>query len=99
LEKPERKIRGVILLDAWRRLNFPELKRKAMELYEHWRPTSLVVEAKATGRSLIQELHATGVRYIEAMPLKRVRRSVDPRHRNFRLARLRPMCRGNRVEQ
>jgi hypothetical protein len=37
--EPERKIHGVILLDAWRgRLNFPELKQKALELYQHWKP-------------------------------------------------------------
>jgi predicted phage terminase large subunit-like protein len=70
--EPERKINGVILLDVWRgRVNFPELKQKALELYKHWKPWSLVVEAKATGISLIQELQAVGVRYIEAMPAHR----------------------------
>jgi predicted phage terminase large subunit-like protein len=66
--EPERTIRGVILLDVWcGRLNFPELKRKALELFQLWKPDSLVIEAKATGTSLTQELQAAGVRYIEPM--------------------------------
>jgi predicted phage terminase large subunit-like protein len=70
--EPERKIRGVILLDVWRgRVNFPELKQKALELYQQWKPDSLVVEAKATGTSLTQELWAAGIRYIEAMTVGR----------------------------
>jgi predicted phage terminase large subunit-like protein len=64
----ERKIRGVILLDVWRgRVNFPELKQKAVELYQQWKPDSLAVEAKATGTTLTQELWAAGIRYIEPM--------------------------------
>jgi predicted phage terminase large subunit-like protein len=70
--EPQRKITGIILLDVWcGRLNFPELKQKALELYMQWKPWSLVVEAKATGTTLIQELQAVGVRYIEAMPAHR----------------------------
>jgi predicted phage terminase large subunit-like protein len=70
--EPERKIHGVILLDAWRgRLNFPELKQKALELYQHWKPDSLVIEGKATGPSLVQELNAVGVHYIETMSAHR----------------------------
>ena len=57
-----RGLRGVILLDVWRgRLNFPELKRKALELFRQWKPDSLTIEAKATGVSLIQELQAAGI--------------------------------------
>jgi predicted phage terminase large subunit-like protein len=68
----ERKIHGVVLLDAWQgRLNFPQLKQKALELYQHWKPDSLVIEAKATGTSLIQELQAAGIHYIEPMPAHR----------------------------
>jgi predicted phage terminase large subunit-like protein len=68
----QRKVTGIILLDVWcGRLNFPELKQKALELYMQWKPWALVVEAKATGTTLIQELQAVGVRYIEAMPAHR----------------------------
>jgi predicted phage terminase large subunit-like protein len=68
----ERKIHGVILLDCWKgRLNFPELKQKALDLYKQWKPDSLVVEAKATGVSLTQELHAAGIHFIEPMPAHR----------------------------
>jgi predicted phage terminase large subunit-like protein len=34
-------------------------------------PDPLVIEAKATGTTLIQQLQAAGVRYIEAMPAHR----------------------------
>jgi predicted phage terminase large subunit-like protein len=70
--EPERKIHGIILLDVWRgRVNFPELKQKALEFFQQWKPDSLVIEAKATGTSLIQELQAAGVHYIEPMPAHR----------------------------
>jgi len=52
------------------RLNFPELKQR-LRFFRPWMPDSLVIGAKATGTTLIQELPAAGVRYIEAMPAHR----------------------------
>jgi len=41
----------------WRdRVEFPELKRKCSELYEIHNPTEVLIEDKASGQSLIQEL-------------------------------------------
>lgn len=62
-----RKITGIVLLDAWAgRLNFPDLKQKAKELYQLHKPDSLVIESKATGPPLIQELRNLGL-YVEEM--------------------------------
>jgi len=52
----------IILLDAQRdRWNFPELKNKAYEEYEYWEPDMIIIEAKATGTPLIDELRLRGV--------------------------------------
>lgn len=48
---------GYYLLDVWRRrVEFPELKRAVNSLYERDRPSAVLVEDKASGQSLIQEL-------------------------------------------
>jgi len=45
------------LLDVWRdKVEFPELKRVAIALYERDMPNLVLVEDKASGQSLIQEL-------------------------------------------
>ena len=53
---------NIILLDAQRgRWNFPELKEKAYEEHEYWEPDMVIVEAKATGTPLIDELRLRGI--------------------------------------
>jgi predicted phage terminase large subunit-like protein len=48
---------GYYLIDMWRdRIEFPELKRKCSELYEIHSPNEVLIEDKASGQSLIQEL-------------------------------------------
>lgn len=48
---------GYYLLDVWRnKVEFPELKRVAISLYERDKPSVVLVEDKASGQSLIQEL-------------------------------------------
>jgi len=52
----------LILLDSVKsRLEFPELKRKALELYEHWEPDTVIIEAKGSGTPLTQELRRIGI--------------------------------------
>src|SRR5207248_3245370 len=54
------------LLDVYReRLDYPELKRKARELAELHRVRKLLIEDKAAGTQLIQELKDEGVFAIE----------------------------------
>jgi predicted phage terminase large subunit-like protein len=60
---------GVVLLDRWAgRVEFPELKKQAKLLYDQWKPDSLVVEKKATGGPLIQELFRAGIYVWEMNP-------------------------------
>ena len=47
------------LLDVERaRLDFPSLKRRVIELAQHWKPRSLIVEDKGAGTALIQQLRS-----------------------------------------
>ena len=43
------------------RWDFPELKRIAKEEYDYWKPDNVLIEAKATGITLQQELRRIGV--------------------------------------
>ena len=54
--------RVAILLEAWRdKIPFPDLRREAMESYDDWAPDMVLIEKKASGHSLIQELRKSGV--------------------------------------
>ena len=58
-----------ILLDAYKeRLEFPELKKTALEFYTDWQPDACIVEAKAAGMPLIFELRAMGIPVGEYTP-------------------------------
>jgi predicted phage terminase large subunit-like protein len=47
----------LLLLDAVKgRYEFPELRRKALQLYKYWEPETVLVEAKASGLPLTHEL-------------------------------------------
>jgi predicted phage terminase large subunit-like protein len=60
---------NLILMDALQeKLEFPELKKRAYELYKYWEPDALVVEAKAAGTPLIFELRAMGIPVSEYTP-------------------------------
>jgi predicted phage terminase large subunit-like protein len=49
---------GYYLISIWRdRFEFPDLKRKVVELYEKFRVDEVLIEDKASGQSLIQELN------------------------------------------
>ena len=59
----------VILLDAFKdRMTFPELKEVALKHYREWEPDSFVVEKKAAGAPLIQELRQMGIAVQEFTP-------------------------------
>lgn len=62
---------NIILLNAFKkRMEFPELKLRAYEEYKEWDPDSLIVEAKASGAPLYQELRAMGIPVQEFTPTK-----------------------------
>jgi len=65
--------RCAILLEAWHdKVAFPDLRREAMKSYDDWNPDLVLIEKKASGHSLIQELRKSGV------PVK----AVDPKGRD-----------------
>jgi predicted phage terminase large subunit-like protein len=56
---------NIILLDCFqKRMEFPELKDKARSHYEEWQPDDCIIEAKASGAPLIQELNKQGGMFI-----------------------------------
>jgi len=59
----------IILLDAFKdRMAFPELKQSALKHYKNWEPDAFIVEKKASGAPLIQELRAMGIPVQETNP-------------------------------
>jgi len=61
----------LILLDAVKdRLEFPELRRIALEQYNYWKPESVIVESKASGLPLTYELRKMGIPVINYTPSK-----------------------------
>ena len=52
----------IIILDAFKdRLEFPDLKQKALELYRDYEPDCCIIEAIAAGSPLIHELRSMGI--------------------------------------
>jgi predicted phage terminase large subunit-like protein len=59
----------LILLDAFKdRMAFPELKVVALKHYKEWEPDAFIVEKKAAGAPLIQELRQMGIPVQEFSP-------------------------------
>ena len=59
----------IILLDAFKdRMEFPELKEVAHRHYKEWKPDAFLVEKKAAGAPLIQELRRMGIPVDEFTP-------------------------------
>jgi predicted phage terminase large subunit-like protein len=62
---------NIMLLNAFReRMEFPKLKRIAIEQYDEWQPDTLIVEKKASGSPLIYELRAMGIPVQEFTPTR-----------------------------
>ena len=62
-------ITNIILLDALEeRLEFPDLKVRAYEMYKEYKPDAFIVEAKAAGTPLIFELRRMGIPVSEYVP-------------------------------
>ena len=62
---------NIILLNAFRdRMEFPELKRVAIEEYRDWDPDGVIIEKKASGAPLIYEMRAMGIPVQEFTPTR-----------------------------
>jgi predicted phage terminase large subunit-like protein len=63
--------RQIILLDSFKeRLEFPELRRVALEQYKYWNPETVIIEAKASGLPLMYELRNMGIPAMNFTPSK-----------------------------
>jgi len=51
----------VLLNSVKERFSFPELKKCALREYNHWEPDTVIIEGKASGMPLTQELRALGI--------------------------------------
>jgi predicted phage terminase large subunit-like protein len=81
---------GYYLLSFWRgRVDFPELKRLVGSLGKEWKPNAILVEDKASGQSLIQELQ-----YQSALPIISI--SVD-RDKMARAQAITPLIEAGKV--
>ena len=62
---------NLILLDSFKeRLEFPELRKEALEQYRYWKPDTVIIEGKATGMPLTYELRKIGIPVINFTPSK-----------------------------
>ena len=62
---------NIILMAAERgRWNFPELKEHAYKEYEYWEPDMVLIEAKASGTPLMDELRHRGIPALSYSPNK-----------------------------
>ena len=60
---------NLILLDSKKgRWDFPELKQVALDLYKFWEPDTVIIEAKASGTPLTQELRSQGIPVVNFTP-------------------------------
>ena len=60
---------NAIVIDMWYdRVSYPELRAIAQEAYEDYEPDVVLIEKKASGQSLIQDLRMAGVPVLEYMP-------------------------------
>ena len=60
---------NLVLLGAERgRWDYPTLRTKAVKKYEEHKPDSILIEKKASGQSLIQDLRMTGLPIFEFQP-------------------------------
>jgi predicted phage terminase large subunit-like protein len=60
--KDKNGVDNVILLNSVRdKFEFPELKQMAHDQYAEWEPDSVIVEAKASGQPLIDEMRRSGI--------------------------------------
>tara|TARA_R110002051_G_C8656527_1_gene488370 strand:- start:229 stop:1092 length:864 start_codon:yes stop_codon:yes gene_type:complete len=58
-----------ILLEAyWGKPSYPELRKLAQEAYEEWEADTVLIEKKASGQSLLQDLRMSGVPVLAYSP-------------------------------
>jgi predicted phage terminase large subunit-like protein len=62
---------NIILLDCWRdKVEFPDLKAAALNLYKEWEPDACVIEQKSAGEALIAEFRRMGIFVEDFTPVR-----------------------------
>lgn len=70
----ETKRNELIILNGFhKRMEFPDLKKRAKAEYDEWEPEELIIEKKAAGAPLIQELRAMDIAVTEINPSRGAR--------------------------
>lgn len=60
---------NIILLDAQKgRWDFPDLRRTALDEFKYWNPECVLIESKASGMPLTQELRTMGIPVVNYSP-------------------------------
>jgi len=60
---------NAIVLEMWYdRVSYPDLRRLAQESYEEYEPDAVLIEKKASGQSLLQDLRMAGIPVLEYSP-------------------------------
>ena len=55
-----------IVLEMWYdRVNYPDLRKLAQEAYYDYEPDAVLIEKKASGQSLLQDLRMAGIPVME----------------------------------
>ena len=62
------KINLILLGNIKGRFEYPELRRIAQQLYDEHRPDICMIEKKASGQSLIQDMRRAGLPVLEYLP-------------------------------
>jgi len=60
---------NALALDCWYdRVSYPDLRREAQDAYREYSPDAVLIEKKASGQSLIQDLRMAGIPVLEYLP-------------------------------
>lgn len=53
---------GIILLEAWAdHVDYPQLRKEGLTSYRQWKPDAVLIEKKASGQSLLQDMRKAGI--------------------------------------
>tara|TARA_Y100000593_G_C4153534_1_gene258288 strand:- start:109 stop:678 length:570 start_codon:yes stop_codon:yes gene_type:complete len=58
----------ILLGNVRERLEYPELRRTAQDLYDDYHPDVCIIEKKASGQSLIQDMRRAGLPVLDYLP-------------------------------
>jgi predicted phage terminase large subunit-like protein len=61
-KRPDDEFHNVILIEYWKgRVEYPELRKESLRAYADYEPDKVIIEKKASGNSLIQDLRRGGL--------------------------------------